>query len=234
MPLNKHAIMIVDDERLVLNSLCRVLKVFKQYDIIPVNSAREAFAILNARKVDLLISDQRMPDMQGVELLKRVYREHPDTIRILLSGYSDFDGLAGAVNDCEIYKFVSKPWDNRELINTIYFALRQKDLVELISEAVNKVLRKAGGSDVAKITTINEPERILVRTETQGRMFSGDELSDILDVFMTYLSDRDNLKGDRIAIDHIGGVIEKTQGKVLFTVNMKEGMSLAFEFLTAE
>jgi len=136
--LEKTLILCVDDERNVLRSLERIF-IDDDYDIFTASSADEGLSILeNNGPFQVVISDYRMPVMDGVEFLKEVYRRWPDTVRIVLSGYADAAAIVSAINDGQIYKFIPKPWDDNELHVTITNALEryalQKRNCELMTE----------------------------------------------------------------------------------------------------
>ncbi|MBU0597084.1 response regulator [Patescibacteria group bacterium] len=120
----KATILCVDDEENVLHSIKRTLAMEK-YNVLTATSGAQGLEILKTEEVDLVISDQKMPNMSGHEFLKIVRENHPECIRIMLSGFSDFESLVKAVNDGEIIRFISKPWDNKELTNVIRIALER-------------------------------------------------------------------------------------------------------------
>jgi len=118
-------ILCVDDEESVVNSLRRVLR-SSHYEVIGFTSAPEALNYLESNEVDLIISDMRMPEMRGDEFLAKTMSITPNTVRILLTGYSDFDMTVSAINEGRIHRYMSKPWDNRELLAIINEELIQK------------------------------------------------------------------------------------------------------------
>lgn len=123
----KRSILCVDDEAGILRSLERCL-LLAGYEVLKAASGVVALEILDERRghVDLIIVDQRMPQMGGDEVL-RVVKERYGVIRsIMLSGHADVDSLMRAVNAGEIYSFVAKPWDNEELLGVIRSAVRAR------------------------------------------------------------------------------------------------------------
>ncbi len=110
---NKPVLLFVDDEERIV----RLLKIMFRgdYEVHTALSAREALAILETIPVDVIASDQRMPDTTGIQLLSQVRERWPETVRILLTGYSDLVAIIGAVNEGEVYRFLNKPWDQAEL-----------------------------------------------------------------------------------------------------------------------
>jgi two-component system NtrC family sensor kinase len=130
-------ILCVDDEPNVLNALRRLF-MDDQYTMLTATSARDGLELLGQNNVQIVISDYRMPNMNGVEFLKEVRKRWPDTIRIVLSGYADAASVVSAVNEGQIYKFVPKPWNDDELKIIISHAIERyylfKKNVELTSE----------------------------------------------------------------------------------------------------
>ncbi len=115
-------VVLVDDEVNVIKALQRVLA-REGWEVMAFTSAREALEQLVAMPMDLVISDYRMPEMNGVEFLQACKEEHPDALRIILSGQADIDGVMDAINNAEVYRFITKPWNNEELILTLRQAL---------------------------------------------------------------------------------------------------------------
>ena len=119
-------LLIVDDESNILQALNRVLR-NRGYQILTANNAREGFELLACHDVQVILSDQRMPEMNGTEFLSRVRELYPDTIRIVLSGYTDLESITGAVNRGAIYRFLTKPWDDDLLREHIREAFRHQE-----------------------------------------------------------------------------------------------------------
>jgi two-component system NtrC family sensor kinase len=123
-------ILCVDDEINVLKALRRLF-MDEDYDISMVESGEEGLAFLAKEpNVDVVISDYRMPGMNGVDFLQKVFERWPDTIRIVLSGYADTASVVAAINEGRIYKFVPKPWNDVELKNSIAKAIEMSSLAK--------------------------------------------------------------------------------------------------------
>jgi two-component system NtrC family sensor kinase len=135
-------ILCVDDEKNVLRALERLF-LDSDYEIITASSGNEGLEILREdESIPLVISDYRMPGMNGVDFLKKVCELRPDTVRIVLSGYADTASIVEAINEGQIYKFIPKPWNDDDLKVTISTALdhyhaRQK-IVHLAEELEKK------------------------------------------------------------------------------------------------
>ena len=140
------SLLIVDDEENILNAMRRLFRPLG-YSIFLANSGVEGLKILEQEYVDLVISDMRMPEMDGAAFLEQVSLRWPDTIRILLTGYADVTKTIDAINKGRIYKYISKPWEENDLKITIKHALDQKFLekernrLELLTKQQNEQLK---------------------------------------------------------------------------------------------
>jgi EAL domain-containing protein (putative c-di-GMP-specific phosphodiesterase class I)/CheY-like chemotaxis protein len=119
----RDTVLLVDDDVSILNSLKRILR-NEGYDLLVARSALEGLSILAKQAVQVVITDQRMPEMTGTEFLSRVRLLHPETIRIVLSGHSDISTVTDSINKGAAYRFLLKPWDNELLKSEILIALR--------------------------------------------------------------------------------------------------------------
>jgi serine/threonine-protein kinase len=113
----KTRILFVDDEERILTALKTIFR--GKYHVLTAANGQEALEFISKFKIPVIVSDQRMPGMTGVELLRKSVEVSPDSVRILLTGYSDLASIVGSINDGEVYRFISKPWDNQELQNVI-------------------------------------------------------------------------------------------------------------------
>lgn len=120
-------ILCVDDEANILASLRRMLR-SSGYQVLTANSGREGLTSLEQTPVHLVISDMRMPEMDGAAFLEQVRKRWPDTVRLLLTGYADIPSIIQAINKGEIYRYVTKPWDDQELLLTVRRALERMQL----------------------------------------------------------------------------------------------------------
>jgi DNA-binding NtrC family response regulator len=133
----KPKVLLVDDEERILRSLGLLLRM--QYQVFATSDGHEALEIIKREKIHVLISDQRMPVMMGSELLRRARDIAPDTVRILLTGYADADAALEAVNEGEIFRYITKPWGPKELRDTIAQAAEIAVKMEGASVAVAAV-----------------------------------------------------------------------------------------------
>ncbi len=109
----KYKVLFVDDEPRVTSALKAIFR--REYDVLIANSGAQALDVLSKTKVDVLVSDQRMPEMLGNELLAEVSQLYPQTMRILLTGFMDKQAIVNSINDGEVYRFINKPWSNDEM-----------------------------------------------------------------------------------------------------------------------
>lgn len=117
-------ILLVDDEAIVLRAIERHLAT-EAYHLLTATSARQALDILERTPVHVLISDFRMPEMDGGEFLKIAAERWPDTVRMVLSGYADIPSVISAINEGEIYRFITKPWQGTELKTIVRCAVEK-------------------------------------------------------------------------------------------------------------
>lgn len=129
-------VLFVDDEPRVLTSMRALFR--KGYQVRTANSATEALAVLADGPVDLIVSDQRMPHMTGVELLARVRREFPETRRILLTGYADLTAIESALNECEVARYLVKPCPPDELRAAAAAVLAQPTNADIMEPALTE------------------------------------------------------------------------------------------------
>jgi diguanylate cyclase (GGDEF)-like protein/PAS domain S-box-containing protein len=111
---DKPTLLLLDDEANILRALARVFR-RDGYHILSTTSIKEAFSLLATNDVQVIVSDQRMPEMSGTEFLSQVKAIHPNTVRIILSGYTDLKSVTDAINEGAIYKFLTKPWDDQQI-----------------------------------------------------------------------------------------------------------------------
>lgn len=135
-----YGVLYVDDEVNNLNSFKAAFR--RDFDIYTAQSAREGRKILDNNEIGVIITDQRMPAMTGIEFLESIIPVYPDTIRILLTGFSDMNAVMDAINRGQVYKYLVKPWQNDELKLYIQNALEiyhlrreNKDLLKKLHQA---------------------------------------------------------------------------------------------------
>jgi len=147
----RYKILIVDDESSNLRALERLFRT--EYDVLTAGSGADALSLLEHHDMSLLIADQRMPEMSGIELMQRTARLRPHMVRILLTGYTDVDSLIEAINTGHVYKYITKPWNNDDLLLTVaralehYETLKSRHNLQMTNERLRARLREI--SDLA-------------------------------------------------------------------------------------
>jgi signal transduction histidine kinase len=147
MENQKHSILYVDDELVNLNVFKATFR--HDYNIFTANSAQEAMEILRQQPIALIISDQRMPKITGVEFLKWTLADYPHTIRIILTGFSDTEAIITAINECDIYRYITKPWETEEMrlalrkaVETFQLRKENQKLLNNLQEAKESLEQK--------------------------------------------------------------------------------------------
>ncbi|CDF95008.1 MULTISPECIES: HD domain-containing phosphohydrolase [unclassified Pseudomonas] len=160
VPVTKPTVLLVDDEESILNSLRRLLR-SQPYEILLADSGAKALEILKERPVDLVMTDARMPNMDGATLLAQIRKLYPSTLRILLTGYADVDMMTKAINEGGLYRYLSKPWNDDELVQ----ALRQA-LAHQHSESERQRLEALNREQNQQLKTLNATleKRVASRT----------------------------------------------------------------------
>ena len=125
----QRTLLLVDDEENILAALRRVLRA-EGWKVLSASSAEQALHLMARHEVDVMLSDQRMPGMTGVELLRRAKELYPETIRLVLSGYTDLQTVTDAINEGAIYKFLAKPWDDEQLRAQLREAFASKEMAD--------------------------------------------------------------------------------------------------------
>lgn len=136
-----HTILIVDDEPPTLLVLRFIFR-REGYHVLTAETAAEAMALLNRQPVSLVIVDQNMPDMTGIELLKQIRQKWPDTFRVLFTAYADAATIANAINEGHVFHYVTKPWDNDHLRAVVREGVRRHELTHNRRQLGARVLRQ--------------------------------------------------------------------------------------------
>jgi len=145
-------VLIVDDEPGVLESLADLLR--RHFHVLATSDTDEALALLEAEEVSVILSDQRMPKMNGAELLTKASGLSPDTVRVLLTGYADIEVVVQAVNDAKIFYYLSKPWKNEKILDLVRTAVQTHSLA--IKE--RRLMKDLGGLQVQQALSSLRPD----------------------------------------------------------------------------
>lgn len=124
----RHTVLVVDDEPDVVASVKDLLRL--EYKVIGATRAAEGLELLERENVHIVMTDQRMPEMTGVQLLEKVRDRHPNAMRLLFTGYADVRAVVDAINRGNVYRYITKPWDPDELMAIIREACERYDLIE--------------------------------------------------------------------------------------------------------
>ena len=133
------SILFVDDEDHILKAINRLLRA-DGYVMHFATSGREALEILQKENIDIIVSDMRMPEMDGLSLIKEVKRLYPDIVRIILSGYSQPPTILAAINQGDIYRYVTKPWNPPEEFKSVLKEAAQYSLERRVSKFIKENL----------------------------------------------------------------------------------------------
>ena len=157
----KYQVLCVDDEQNILRAIKRALFSL-DVDLTLADSGEKALAVMKEKPIHVVISDMKMPGMTGAELLEQVAAHYPDTFRVVLTGFADIDATIKAVNQGRIHRYLQKPWDNQELINTIEEGLER---IKLKDE--NARLQKLTKLQNAKLKEVNNSLEQVVQKRTK-------------------------------------------------------------------
>lgn len=166
----KATILFVDDEKNILSSLNRLFRPFID-KVFTAESGMAGLEILEKETVDIVISDMRMPEMDGAQFLEKVAEKWPETIRILLTGYADITSTINAINKGSIYRYISKPWEDNDIKLTVEHALQGKFLeqerlrLQKLTESQNKELQDLNANLEEKVKARTEEVR-----QTMGQL----------------------------------------------------------------
>ncbi len=185
-PTGKPRVLFVDDEPRVLSSMRMLFR--SSYDMQFADGAQQAIELLKMQPVDVIVSDQRMPGMTGIELLRAARDINPHAMRILLTGYSDLSAIIGSVNEGEIFRFVNKPWANDVLASTIASAVsaaRASLAISQLPEPVPVVPEPGTVSTGPAILVLDDDASIAPRVQAilgdSYRVFAARSMDDAVD-----------------------------------------------------
>ncbi|WGK89539.1 HD domain-containing phosphohydrolase [Pseudomonas migulae] len=156
----KPKVLLVDDEESILNSLRRLLR-GQPYDVLLATSGAQALEIMAQQAIDLVMSDARMPNMDGATLLALIHQRYPDTVRIMLTGYADPSAIIKAINDGQIHRYISKPWHDEEMLlvlrQSLAYQHSERERLRLVQETWDQ-------NQELKLLNITLDKRVASRT----------------------------------------------------------------------
>ncbi len=156
----KHSVLLVDDEPEILFSLRGLLR--RDFELYTAESGAEALEVLHRHPVHVIMTDQRMPEMTGVELLRRASGECPASIRMIFTGYADVKAVVDAINQGQIFRYLTKPWDPDELVAVLHEACDHYERIaerhRLLLDLRDFVARGADRPDAAALLGLIDRE----------------------------------------------------------------------------
>lgn len=132
-------VLIVDDEDMILTSLSSFLELETDYEVVTFSSVKEALNYVRKNKIDLVISDYLMPEMDGISFLAQVKEIDPHATRIILTGYADKENAIKAINDVGLFQYIEKPWNNDDLKIVIRNGLEKQKLMRELQKKVEEI-----------------------------------------------------------------------------------------------
>lgn len=160
----KRTILFVDDELRITCSLRALFR--RKYKVFVANSGDEALSIMERQSIDVLVSDQRMPEMLGSELLATVSKKYPQTMRILLTGFMDRQAIVDSINDGEVYRFINKPWENDEIEEIIAEAALASELP--VDPMLESVSSNSSDSNKKDLYSTTKDKAIIILEQNQS------------------------------------------------------------------
>ncbi|MHC8301513.1 HD domain-containing phosphohydrolase [Pseudomonas sp. ZS1P83] len=169
---DKPKVLLVDDEESILNSLRRLLR-SQPYELLLATSGAQALEIMEQHAIDLVMTDARMPNMDGATLLAHIHRLYPTTTRILLTGYADMPTIIKAINEGQIHRYISKPWNDEEMLLTL-----RQSLAHQHSERERQRLEQLNRQQNAQLKSLN----ITLEKHVAARTAELQQTADMLDL----------------------------------------------------
>ncbi len=211
--MTSKTVLVVDDEIEIAKALRRLLR--KDFNVEVAHSGDEALQCIAQCQVDLVLSDFRMPGMNGAQLLEAVKRSHPDIVRVMLSGYADISALAASVNDGEVVRFLRKPWDDAELLQVLHKLLSAQTLVASLARPFRSG-RIGVETQLAQTDT-----SALVTVRMAGTTFDPGLAIELIKKFLGAL--------DQTEAAVVGGLIQQHAGRLSFTAEVGGEQRLVLE-----
>ncbi|MDP3668734.1 MAG: HD domain-containing phosphohydrolase [Telluria sp.] len=193
-------VLCVDDEPNILSALKRLFRPHG-YRVLCADSGADALAMLEHEQVDLVISDMRMPEMDGAQFLECVRERWPDTMRLLLTGYSDIGSILAAINRGEIYRYITKPWDDNDIVLVVRHALErrtlelEKDRLEALTRSQNEQLKALNQSLEQKV----EARTLELKQSNQSILAANDKLKSNFITTIKIIASMIEMRGGNLA-----------------------------------
>lgn len=152
-PATKHCLLVVDDEPDVCDSVHDLLR--REFRVLKASTPEEGYRLVQEEEVHIIMTDQRMPRITGVELLKKAKLKNPQAVRMLFTGFSDVESIIAAINQGHIYQFLRKPWQPEELQEAVRQAAAEYERLALVAEEGDR-LRDEVASLHCRVTALEE------------------------------------------------------------------------------
>jgi response regulator RpfG family c-di-GMP phosphodiesterase len=165
-PSRKPCLLVVDDEPEVCNSVYHLLR--RRYNVLRANSAAEAVQVMAQHEVEIIMTDQRMPEVTGVEMLQKIKTHYPEAIRMLFTGYADLPSVIAAINQGHVYRYLSKPWQPEELEAAVADAAAE--FARLVNR--ERLVHEYQGRVALLEATLHDIQARLERQEQENRRLS--------------------------------------------------------------
>lgn len=164
--MTEKTVLLVDDDKHILRSLRRVLRK-EDYELLTAESGQEGLALLEKHRAQVVMTDQRMPEMTGVELLQKVKELYPATVRVVISGLAEISHIVESINQGEIYRFIGKPWNDDELKATIRQCMEHYEILRM-----NRELMERTRSQNLELRNLNDNLESMVEERTRSLQLS--------------------------------------------------------------
>lgn len=193
-------LLCVDDEPNILSSLRRLFR-GQGYRVLTADGGAAGLAVLEQESVDIVISDMRMPEMDGAQFLEKVRERWPDSMRLLLTGYSDISAILAAINRGEIYRYITKPWDDNDILLVVRHAIerraleKEKERLEQLTARQNEELRVLNQSLEAKV----EARTIALKKAHEAMVAANEKLKHNFITTIKILSSMIEMRGGNMA-----------------------------------
>ncbi|GHG62878.1 response regulator [Comamonas sp. JC664] len=207
-------VLIVDDEPPIARALQRLFR-REGFEVQIAFNGNEALERLEGFHPDIVLTDFRMPGMTGSELLQRIKRSHPLALRLIISGYADFKSVVASVNEGEICRFISKPWDDAELVSYLKGLLRHRETMASLFAPFRDV-RDGVNAEVG----LSEASMVL-KVQVADPCFPAEQAVSLIERFAGLLAD------DRLKV--VGGLLERYGGRLSFMADVGGPQRLKLE-----
>jgi response regulator RpfG family c-di-GMP phosphodiesterase len=156
--ITKHCLLVIDDEPDVCDSVHDLLR--REFRVLKANNAQDGLRLMQEEEIHIIMTDQRMPLVSGVELLAKVKARKPQAVRMLFTGYSDLESIIAAINQGHIFQFLKKPWQPEELHEAVRMAAMEYDRLVADAEEADR-LREELTELQKRVTTLESEVRQL-------------------------------------------------------------------------